>query len=113
MEDITVSGELPFGYRDKAGEIHRTFAMRALTMGDMERMEAEHPDLLASGNSLTLRRLSFAYALKFLGKLDAGDITPDLLAQLPAQDFAALAKAEEDIAKKLRAAYGRGGEDAS
>ena len=113
METITVSGELPFGYRDKEGVIHRAFTMRALTMGDMERMEAEHPDLLASGNSLTLRRLSFAYALESLGTLPAGDITPAMLANLPAQDFAALAKAEDDIAKKLRAAYGRGGEDAS
>lgn len=113
MENITVKGELPFGYRDKEGVIHRAFTMRALTLGDMERMEEEHPELMASGNHITLRRLAFAYALESLGTLSRETITPELLEGLPAQDYAALAQAEDDLTKKLRAAYGRGGQDAS
>lgn len=113
MEKITITGELSYGYRDEHGAIHRAFVMRPLTLGDMERMEEEHPDLWASGNSLTLRRLAFAYALERLGDLSADAITPDLLAQLPAQDYGALAQAEEALEKKLRAACGRDGADAS
>lgn len=106
MENITVKGELPFGYRDKEGVIHRAFTMRALTLGDMERMEEEHPELWNRGG-LAARRLAFACELQSLGTLPEGDITPELLTGLPAQDFAALSQAEEDLAKKLRAAFGR------
>lgn len=112
MENITVKGELPYGYKDEQGTIHRAFTMRALTLGDMERMEEEHPELWSRGG-LAMRRLTFACELESLGTLQKADITPELLAGLPLQDFAALAQAEDDIAKKLRAAYGRGGEDAS
>ena len=112
MENITVSGELAFGYKDDEGIIHRAFTMRPLTLGDMERMEEEHPELWGAG-SLAMRRLAFACELESLGTLKKADITPELLAGLPLQDFAALAAAEEELTKKLRAAYGRGGEDAS
>ena len=112
MENITVSGDLTFGYNDDEGTIHRAFTMRPLTLGDMERMEEEHPELWGRGG-LVMRRLVFACELESLGTLQKADITPELLAGLPLQDFEALAKAEDDIAKKLRAAYGRGGEDAS
>ena len=112
MENITVSGDLTFGYNDDEGTIHRAFTMRPLTLGDMERMEEEHPELWGRGG-LVMRRLVFACELESLGTLQKADITPELLAGLPLQDFEALAKAEEELTKKLRAAYGRGGEDAS
>lgn len=118
MEKFIVTGELAFGYFDtKTGVVHRAFTMRALTFADMERMEDEHPELMASANTLTLRRLAFAYALESLGTLPRDAITPNLLVGLleglPAQDYAALAQAEDELTKKLRAAYGRGGQDAS
>lgn len=84
MEKITISGELPFGYKDGQGVVHRAFTMRALTLGDMERMQDEWPDLLASENSITRRRLAFACALESLGTLPPKAITPELLEGLPA-----------------------------
>nr|DAK62828.1 MAG TPA: hypothetical protein [Caudoviricetes sp.] len=107
MRDITVSGQLPYGHKDEQGAIHRDFVMRPVTLADLEAMEDAYPDLLARDNWLTRRRLTWAFALEKLGDLPKGAITPELLAGLPLQDFNVLAAAEDDLAKKLRAAYGR------
>lgn len=107
MRDITVNGQLAFGYKDAQGVIHRDFTMRPVTLADLEDMEDQYPELLEKDNWLTRRRLSWAYALTSLGTLSKEAITPELLAALPLQDFNVLAAAEDDLAKKLRAAYGR------
>lgn len=107
MENITVSGNLPCGYRDPKGDLHRAYTLRSLTIGDLERMAEEHPDLMGTGNFVTSRRVTWAFSLEKLGDLSREDITPDLLAQLSAQDYVELSKADEALEKKLLAAFGK------
>ena len=98
---LTVTGQLPIGYRDEAGTLHQDFEMRVPTIEDMEYAIENAPDGACSAR---LSRYVWSRALTRLGTLPAEAITPELLGSLHYSDYSPLSDAEEELRKKLEPA---------
>ena len=94
---ITEKGELVYGL-EIDGARHYSFEMRLPTMADMEdALESLDP----RAGLARAKRLVWARCLVALGPLSAGEITPEHLAGLCADDYGTLDAAEERLKKKL------------
>lgn len=94
---ITVEGTL-IGGLERDGIYHKAFTLRVPTLEEVEdAIEQAGPD----ANAARIARYKWALCLTRLGDIPPAEITAELLAGLPAYDFAPLQAAEEALLKKL------------
>ena len=97
---ITIDGKLTYGL-ELNGVFHKDFTMRVPTLEDVEvALEDAGPD----ASSARVARCKWGQCLTRLGSIPPEKINADLLAALPAYDFADLEAAEGDLIKKLASA---------
>jgi len=97
---LTQKGTLLYGV-EKDGVLHKDFELRLPTLEDQE------DALEAAGEgacNARVRRHLWARTLLKLGTIDAKEITPALLATLPADEYGQLAATEAALLGKLTAA---------
>lgn len=96
---LTIDGVLQFGL-EHGGQRHKDFTLRVATLEDVEvAIEEAGPD----ASNARMARHKWALCLTRLGSIPPEDITADLLADLPAQEFGIFKAAEDALTKKLMA----------
>lgn len=94
---LTIDGTLTFGLEHN-GKRHKDFTLRLATLEDVEEaIEAAGP----AASNARMARHKWARCLTKLGDIPPDDITADLLAALPAQEFGIFQSADDELAKKL------------
>ena len=94
---ITIDGKLTYGL-EMDGVFHKDFTMRVPTLEEVETaLEDAGPDAC----SARVARCKWGQCLTRLGSISPKEINAELLAGLPAYDFAALEAAENNLIKKL------------
>ena len=97
---ITVDGKLTYGL-ELNGMFHKDFTMRVPTLEEVETaLEDAGPD----ASSARVARCKWGQCLTRLGSIPPEEINAELLANLPAYDFADLDAAEKNLIKKLASA---------
>ena len=97
---ITIDGKLTYGLA-LDGVFHKDFTMRVPTLEEVETaLEDAGPD----ASSARVARCKWGQCITRLGSIPPEKINAELLAKLPAYDFAALEAAEGDLIKKLASA---------
>ncbi len=97
---ITIDGKLTYGL-EMDGVFHKDFTMRVPTLEEVETaLEDAGPDAC----SARVARCRWGQCLTRLGSIPPKEINAELLADIPAYDFAALEAAEGDLIKKLASA---------
>lgn len=96
---MTIDGTLQIGL-ERDGQRHKDFTLRVATLEDVETaIEEAGPDAC----SARMARHKWSQCLTRLGSIPPEDISADLLAELPAQEFGVFKAAEDELAKKLLA----------
>ena len=108
MENIIIKGELPSATGARGASSTASSPCAPSPWATRNAWRKSTPSSGTGG--LAVHRLPFACALQSLGIHPEGAITPELLAGLPAQDFAALSQAEEDLAKNCGASTAGAGQ---